>query len=216
MPDIAEGRAIWSTAITEPNAGSDIFGQKTTARKNGQNYIITGSKQFITNGTISNYVLVMCRTNPDHPDRLKRHGFFIVKRGAKGFESTKLCGKLGIRASDTAALSFEDVEVPAENLLGEVEGQAFAQVMHLFNINRVVAAAQGPPSRQQALVKVSKHGDRGSCRIISENKALRAGLNHDSKNRYCYSRFSCARYDVSVHAARFDGLGHRSSQSHRA
>ena len=151
LPDIAEGRAIWSTAITEPNAGSDIFAQKTTARKEGASYLITGSKQFITNGTVSNFVLVMCRTNPDHPDRLKRHGFFVVKRGAPGFEAVKLIGKLGIRASDTATLSFDEVEVPAENLIGEVEGLAFKQVMHLFNINRVVAAAQGVGVAQASL-----------------------------------------------------------------
>lgn len=143
LPDIAEGRAIWSTAITEPNAGSDIFAQKATAVKKGDKYILSGTKQFITNGTVSDYVLVMCRTNPDDENRLKRYGFLVVERGMPGFESTKLTGKLGIRASDTATLSFDEVEVPAENLIGEVDGRGFQQVMHLFNINRVVASAQG-------------------------------------------------------------------------
>ncbi len=151
LPDIASGRTIWGTAITEPNAGSDIFAQTTTARREGDQYIINGTKQFITNGTVADYVLVMCRTNPEAPDRRERYGFLVVERGAPGFEATKLTGKLGIRASDTAALSFDDVTVPVENLIGGVEGQGFRQVMHLFNINRIVAAAQGVGVAQASL-----------------------------------------------------------------
>ncbi|MBU1277217.1 MAG: acyl-CoA dehydrogenase family protein [Proteobacteria bacterium] len=143
LPKVAAGEIILATAITEPNAGSDIFAQSTTAKKRGDKYILNGSKQFITNGTVADHVLVMCRTNPEEENRLKRYSFLVVDRGAPGFNAEKLHGKLGIRASDTATLSFDDVEVPAENLIGGVEGQGFKQVMHLFNINRVVAASQG-------------------------------------------------------------------------
>ncbi len=143
LPAVAGGRAILSSAITEPNAGSDIFAQTTTAKKKDGKYILNGSKQFISNGTVADHVLVMCRTNPEEENRLKRFSFLVVDRDMPGFSADKLHGKMGIRASDTATLSFDDVEVPAENLIGGVEGMGFKQVMHLFNINRVVAAAQG-------------------------------------------------------------------------
>ena len=151
LPPVATGQSILSCAITEPNAGSDIFAQTATAQKRGGHYVLNGSKQFISNGTVADHVLVMCRTNPDEKNRLKRFSFLVVDRGMPGFTAEKLHGKMGIRASDTAALSFDDVEVPEENLIGGVEGMGFTQVMHLFNINRVVAAAQGVGVAQGAL-----------------------------------------------------------------
>ena len=157
LNEIAQGRSIWACAITEPNAGSDIFAQSTTARRDGDEYIINGSKQFISNGTVADYVLVMCRTNPEEKNRFKRHGFLVVERSSKGFSAVKLTGKMGIRASDTAALSFDDVRVPVENLIGMQEGEGFKHVMHLFNINRVVAAAQGVGVAQASLDRTVKY-----------------------------------------------------------
>lgn len=157
LNEIAQGRSIWACAITEPNAGSDIFAQSTTARRDGDEYIINGSKQFISNGTVADYVLVMCRTNPEEKNRFKRHGFLVVERSSKGFSAVKLTGKMGIRASDTAALSFDDVRVPVENLIGMREGEGFKHVMHLFNINRVVAAAQGVGVAQASLDRTVKY-----------------------------------------------------------
>ena len=140
---MARGRAILSCAITEANAGSDIFAQRASAKRDGDKYILSGEKQFISNGTVADYVLVMCRTDARAESRLAQYSFLVVERGGKGFTADKLTGKMGIRASDTATLAFDEVEVPAENLIGGQEGQGFKQVMHLFNINRVVAAAQG-------------------------------------------------------------------------
>ncbi|MBU0516873.1 MAG: acyl-CoA dehydrogenase family protein [Proteobacteria bacterium] len=143
LPGVARGQKILACAITEPDAGSDIFAQKATAKSVGDHYVLNGSKMFISNGTVADHVLVMCRTDPGEDNRLKQYSFLVVDRGAAGFSADKLSGKLGIRASDTASLSFDEVEVGAENLIGGVEGQGFGQVMHLFNLNRVVAAAQG-------------------------------------------------------------------------
>ena len=150
---VAEGRAIMGCAITEPNAGSDIFGIRTRAASTSDGYLINGSKQFITNGSIADFVLVFCLTNPEADKPTQRFSFLIVERDRKGFVANKLKGKMGIRASDTAELFFDDVSVPSGNLVGGKEGGGFAQVMHLFNINRVVAAAQGVGVAQGALDK---------------------------------------------------------------
>ncbi len=153
LRSVAEGRAITGCAITEPDAGSDIFGVRTRAAKTENGYVINGSKQFITNGTIADFLLVFCLTDPNANKPTQRFSFLIVEKGSKGFSARKLTGKMGIRASDTAELSFDNVEVPAENLVGLEEGQGFPQVMHLFNINRVVASAQGVGVAQGALDK---------------------------------------------------------------
>jgi len=152
LPLIAEGKAIMGCAITEPNAGSDIFAVKTRAVKTENGYKISGTKQFITNGSIADFLIVFCLTNPD-AEPMKQFSFIMVERDRKGFTSSKLTGKMGIRASDTAELSFDEVEVPAENLIGGKDGQGFRQVMHLFNLNRIVAAAQGVGVAQGALDK---------------------------------------------------------------
>ncbi|MDQ1240159.1 MAG: hypothetical protein QG577_2345 [Thermodesulfobacteriota bacterium] len=153
LKPIAEGRVITGCAITEPDAGSDIFGVRTRAVRTSGGYVINGSKQFITNGSIADFLLVFCATNPDAPKPTQRFSFLLVEKGRKGFTANKLKGKMGIRASDTAELAFDDVEVPVENLIGGTEGNGFVQVMHLFNINRIVAAAQGVGVAQGALDK---------------------------------------------------------------
>lgn len=148
---IAEGKAIMGSAITEANAGSDIFAVRTRAVRDGDEYVITGSKQFITNGSIADFLLVYCLTNPDERKPTARFSFFVVETDLKGFSANKLKGKMGIRASDTAELFFDEVRVSKDNLIAGAEGAGFAQVMHLFNINRIVAAAQGVGVGQGAL-----------------------------------------------------------------
>ncbi|MEJ2718859.1 MAG: acyl-CoA dehydrogenase family protein [Deltaproteobacteria bacterium] len=150
---IAEGKAISGCAITEPDAGSDIFKVRTRAVKTGNSYVINGAKQFISNGSIADFLLVFCVTDPDAEKPTRRFSFLVVETDRKGFTATKLKGKMGIRASDTAELSFDEVIVPEENLVGGKQGAGFAQVMHLFNLNRTVAAAQGVGVAQGALDK---------------------------------------------------------------
>jgi len=157
LPPLPRGEAIMGTAITEPDAGSDITAISTRAKKDRDGYIINGTKQFITNGSIADYLIVICVTEPEAESRFKRFSALLVESNRPGFEAIKITGKLGIRASDTAELTFSDVYVPKENLIGKEEGQGFYQTMQLFNMNRVVAASQGVGVAQGALDKAIKH-----------------------------------------------------------
>jgi len=157
LPPLTKGKAIMGTAITEPDAGSDITGILTNAKRDGDSYVINGSKQFITNGSIANYLAVFCLAYPEAESRLKRFGVIIVETDRPGFGALKITGKMGIRASDTAEIRLSDVRVPKENLIGEKEGEGFSQIMQLFNINRVIAASQGVGVAQGALDMAVKH-----------------------------------------------------------
>ncbi len=157
LPPLPRGEAIMGTAITEPDAGSDVTSISTTAKKEKEIYVVNGTKQFITNGSIADYLVVICVTNPEAESRLKRFSALLIETNRPGVEATKITGKLGIRASDTAELNFSDVRVPRENLIGTEEGQGFYQTMQLFNINRVIAASQGVGVAQGSLDKAIKH-----------------------------------------------------------
>ncbi len=157
LPPLVKGEAIMGTALTEPDAGSDLAGaSSTTAIKEGDEYIINGSKMFITNGDRANYLLCFVQTDPDHPNRHERHSMIMVETDREGFEATHLTGKLGIRASDTAELSFNNVRVPCSNLIGEL-GNGFIEAMHLFNLNRIGVAAQAVGIARSALEESIKH-----------------------------------------------------------
>jgi len=151
IPPVPQGKAIMGAAITEPDAGSDIFGVSASAVREGDGYVLNGTKMFITNGSIADYLAVYCLSNPEAKSRYDRYSFFIVEKERPGFQANKLHGKLGIRASDTAEIVLSNVKVPKENLIGGKEGKAFEQVMDLFNINRVLAASQGVGVAQGAL-----------------------------------------------------------------
>ena len=157
LPPLTKGKAIMGTAITEPDAGSDITAILTIASKDGNEYVINGTKQFITNGSIANYLVVFCLTHPEAESRFKRFGVLIVETERPGFSALKITGKMGIRASDTAEIRFSDVRVPKENLIGTREGEGFSQIMQLFNINRVIAASQGIGVAQGALDKAIQY-----------------------------------------------------------
>ena len=157
LPPLTRGKAIMGTAITEPDAGSDILSILTLAKRDGDSYVINGSKQFITNGSIAHYLAVFCQVHPEAESKLKRYGVLIVETDRPGFSSLKITGKMGIRASDTAEIRFNDVRVPKENLIGTTEGEGFSQIMQLFNINRVIAASQGIGVAQGALDKAIQY-----------------------------------------------------------
>ena len=130
-----QGDAIIAGAITEPNAGSDVTMVETRAVKDGDEYVINGTKMFITNGSLADVIIVFCMTNPEAENRHRRFSCFILETDSNGFEANKLKNKLGIRASDTAELTFNNIRVPAENLIGE-EGDGFRQILTLFNRER--------------------------------------------------------------------------------
>ncbi len=155
LPKLAAGEIIFSGAYTEPNAGTDVAGIRTRAVKKGDRYILNGNKMFITNGTICDHMAVFCVTNPDAP-RHQRFSLLLVDADSPGVTRNKIVGKMGIRASDTAEISFEDVEVPAENIIGQ-EGRGFYQLMDFFNTTRAMVAGQGVGLAQGALDKAARY-----------------------------------------------------------
>ncbi len=129
-----EGTKVGCLCITEPFGGSDVAGMRTTAVKKGDTYVINGSKTFITNGVYSDYLVVAAKTNPK--DKHRGISIFLVDRNTKGISATKL-DKLGWRASDTAEIAFDNVTIPASNLMGE-EGKGFGYIMQHFALERVI------------------------------------------------------------------------------
>lgn len=142
FPKFCSGELITAIAMTEPGTGSDLQGIKTTAVKDGDHYVVNGSKTFITNGINADLVLVVCQTDPS----AGALGFSIIvlERGMEGFERGRNLDKIGLKAQDTAELFFDNVRVPASNLLGE-EGKGFIYLMEKLPQERmsisVVAAA---------------------------------------------------------------------------
>mgnify|MGYP001097425712 CR=1 FL=1 len=141
------GEKIGCLCITEPFGGSDVAGMRTTAVKKGDNYVINGSKTFITNGFYSDYLIVAAKT--DLTSRNKGMSIFIIDRDTKGVSSTKL-DKLGWRASDTAEIAFDNVVIPATNLMGE-EGKGFSYIMSHFALERLVMGVNAHARAEFAL-----------------------------------------------------------------
>lgn len=147
---LTKGDWICGFSITEPEAGSDTASAVTRAEPMGDEYVINGNKVFITNGTIANFLLVFCLTHPDATSKSKRHSIILVETNREGFKADKIHGKMGIRASDTANIYFNNVRVPKENLIG-VEGNGFIQLMRFFDQTRAGVGAFGVGLAQGAL-----------------------------------------------------------------
>lgn len=156
LPPLVRGEAISGAAITEPDAGSDVSSVSTAARLEGDEYVINGSKIFTTNGSIANFLAVLCVTEPEADSRHDRFSVIVVETDRKGFEANKLKNKLGIRASDTAELSFNDVRVPRENLIG-TPGRGFQQFMVFFDHTRLHICAQAVGLAQGAMEQAIDH-----------------------------------------------------------
>ncbi|WP_178917060.1 acyl-CoA dehydrogenase family protein [Natronomonas gomsonensis] len=142
LPDLASGDAICGSAISEPDTGSDVSSVSTRAEKDGDEWVINGNKMWITNGSIGDFFVVLCKTDPDADGRYNGFSQIVVESDRDGFESDKITGKMGIRASDTAELVLDDVRVPEENLVG-TRGAGFLQQMQFFDETRTQVAAQG-------------------------------------------------------------------------
>ena len=127
LPRFATGELIAAIAITEPDAGSDVAAIRTTARREGDGFVINGTKMFITNGAIADVVFVAAKTNPDVKGS-RGVSIFAVEKGANGFSTGRILEKMGWRASDTTELVFEEVWVDEDNLIGE-ENQGFYYIM---------------------------------------------------------------------------------------
>ncbi|MFZ4652617.1 MAG: acyl-CoA dehydrogenase family protein [Rubrivivax sp.] len=146
MPGITAGRTITAVAITEPGAGSDVAGLRTRARRDGDHWVIDGSKLFITNGVHADLYFVAARTG----DTARAISIFAVEKGTPGFTVGRQLDKTGWRCSDTAELHFDSVRVPAGHLLGE-EGRGFYAVMKNFQTERIALGAMAVGHCQQAL-----------------------------------------------------------------
>jgi alkylation response protein AidB-like acyl-CoA dehydrogenase len=142
LPPVANGDAIMGAAISEPDTGSDVASISTRAEKDGDEWVINGNKMWITNGSIGDFFVVLCQTDPDAEGHYNGFSQIIVESDRDGFTAEKITGKLGIRASDTAELILDDVRVPEENLLG-TQGAGFLQQMQFFDATRTGVAAQG-------------------------------------------------------------------------
>ena len=165
------GEKIGCLCVTEPFGGSDVAGMRTTAIKEGDNYVLNGSKTFITNGVYSDYMIVAAKTNPELGN--KGISMFIVDSKTKGVSVSKL-NKLGWRASDTAEIAFDNVIVPASNLMGE-EGKGFPYIMQHFALERLVmginAHARAEFALDYALQYMSERKTFG--KTINKYQALR-------------------------------------------
>ena len=149
MPEIVAGRAIAAVAVTEPDAGSDVKGIRTTARRDGDSYVLNGAKLFITNGVHGDLYCVAAKTDTAGPAS-KAVTMFLVEKGTPGFRVGRALDKHGWRSSDTAELVFEDCRVAAENVLGD-EGRGFYAIMRNFQNERIVIGAMAMGEAQAAL-----------------------------------------------------------------
>ncbi|MBW2635172.1 MAG: acyl-CoA dehydrogenase family protein, partial [Deltaproteobacteria bacterium] len=156
LSPIFKGKGIMGFAITEPDAGSDTAAVSTTAVKEGDDYVINGSKVMIGNGTVGTFLLVLCLTNPEEKSKTARHSIIIVETDREGYKADKMEGKMGLRCSDTAAVYFNNLRVPQKNLVG-TEGNGFIQLMHFFDRSRAYVAAHGLGLAQGAFDQALRH-----------------------------------------------------------
>jgi len=161
LPGIADGSLITAVAMTEPEMGSDLAGLRTTAIRDGDEYIVNGSKTFITNGINSDLVITAVKT--DLAERHKGISLLILERGMEGFQRGRNLDKMGMHAQDTAELFFEDVRVPVENRLGE-EGQGFRYMTANLAQERLSIAIAGVAAARGAL--------RTTLEYVKERKAF--------------------------------------------
>ncbi len=150
LPKLATGELIGAIAMTEPGAGSDLQGVKTTARKDGNHYVINGSKTFITNGQNANLIIVVTKTDPSAG--AKGTSLMVVETDeVEGFERGRNLDKIGLKANDTSELFFNDVRIPTSNLIGTEEGQGFVQLMTELPQERLLIANQAISMIERAL-----------------------------------------------------------------
>lgn len=148
LPKMAAGELVGAIAMSEPAAGSDLQGVRTTAIRKGDHYVVNGSKTFITNGWHADVVIVVAKTNPS--EGAKGTSLILVERGMPGFEKGKRLKKVGLKAQDTSELFFNDVKVPVENLLGD-ENRGFIYLMQELPWERMQIAIGAIESAQAAI-----------------------------------------------------------------
>ncbi len=190
------GDMIGCLCVTEPFGGSDVAGMRTTAVKKGDNYVINGSKTFITNGVYSDYLIVAAKTNPELGN--KGISIFIMDRDTPGISATKL-DKLGWRASDTAEIAFDNVTIPVSNLMSE-ENKGFAYIMQHFASERLIMGINAHARAEYALEYAQQY--------MSERQAFGKTINKFQALRHTFAdgyadMMMCKSFNYSI-AARLD------------
>ncbi|PSQ03195.1 acyl-CoA dehydrogenase [Halobacteriales archaeon QS_4_69_31] len=177
LEPVATGEAIMGSAISEPDVGSDVSAVSTSAEKDGDEWVVNGNKMWITNGSVGDFFVVLCETDPEAEGRYNGFSQIVVEADRDGFEAEKITGKLGIRASDTAELLFDDVRVPEENLVG-TRGGGFLQLMQFFDETRTAVAAQGVGIARGAAERALEYAQEREQfdRPISEFQAIQHKL----------------------------------------
>ncbi|MGZ8801902.1 MAG: acyl-CoA dehydrogenase family protein [Mycobacterium sp.] len=173
LPKFCTGELITAIAMTEPGTGSDLQGIKTRAVKDGDHYILNGSKTFITNGILSDLVIVVAQTDPEKG--ALGFSLLVVERGMEGFERGRHLDKVGLDAQDTAELSFTDVKVPVENLLGE-EGQGFVYLMQNLPQERISIAIMAAAAMEEVLKQTVEY--------VKERKAFGKPIGSFQNSRF--------------------------------
>ena len=163
LPRFASGRARGGLCLTEPHAGSDVQAIRTVARRQGDQYLITGSKMFVTNGREGNTFALLALTDPGASPRHRGMSCFIVEKGHPGLQVVKSIAKLGYKGVDTAELLFENFPCPSANLVGGVEGRGFQHVMSGLETGRINIAARAVGVARAALGEATRAIDRDSA-----------------------------------------------------
>jgi acyl-CoA dehydrogenase len=177
LPKLARGDLVGAIAMTEPGTGSDLQAVKTSARKSGNQYVINGSKTFITNGQTANLVIVVSKTDP--AQGAKGTSLIVVETDeAEGFERGRNLQKIGLEAADTSELFFNDVKVPTANLIGTEEGRGFYQLMDQLPQERLIIAVHSIAMIERALaVTIDYVKERKTFgRPIIDNQAVKFKL----------------------------------------
>ena len=151
LPDLASGKKRGGLALTEPGGGTDVANLQTTADKDGEEYVINGTKMFITNGRHGDAFCLLARTDREAEPRHRGISAFVVEKGDPGFTVGRDLDKMGYRGLDTCELIFDNVRIPTENLIGDQEGRGFSQVMSGLETGRINVAARAVGVAQAAL-----------------------------------------------------------------
>jgi len=177
LPKMASGELRASLGLTEPNAGSDLQAIRTTARLDGDHYVVNGSKMWITNSMHGQFTLLLVKTNPAAEPRHRGMSLLIAERGP-GYQVVGKLKKMGYRSIDTCELNFEDYRVPKENLLGGVEGKGFVQTAGGMELGRINVGARGAGIAEGALKLALRYAQERSAfgKAIWQHQAVQMKL----------------------------------------
>ena len=180
LPDLASGKKRGGLALTEPGGGTDVANLQTTATKDGEEYIVNGSKMFITNGRYGDMFCLLARTDRDMEPRHRGLSAFVMERGepGSGFEVGRDLDKLGYRGLDTVELNFNNYAIPADNLIGEQEGVGFGHVMSGLETGRINVAARAVGVAQAAFNAAIRYAQQRESfgKPIAEHQAIQLKL----------------------------------------